>query len=255
MGKDILEKKIEDLMKEWVKYCRSKWSDAVFVKDGPFPIYEQQKKKILFIGRELYGKINKGEEGSCIDYRDERFGMNGLGVFQSRLLYLAYGILHGKYTLDDWLEMPEAKKLNQKFAEVAQEIEGTISYAFMNASKILNTQGTKVGEDFRCFINDKINRAFFIREIDLLAPDIIVSGNLNQFSFFDNDEFKGIASHCEEGKYDNDNCYVWQYKLQNGKVVPCLDAWHFSRIGADFEYFYEPICQVAKNLIDKTCGH
>ena len=43
--------RIDELMKEWATYVHSQdqWKDAIFVEDGPFPYYEQQKIKILFI--------------------------------------------------------------------------------------------------------------------------------------------------------------------------------------------------------------
>ncbi len=115
MCKTELEKKIDELMNKWSKYCHNqpRWSNAVFVKDGPFPYYEDQKTKILFIARELYGRQNdKG--GLTINYWDERAGMDNLGVFQSRLLYIAYGIAHGQCTQRDWEKMQEAKELNRE---------------------------------------------------------------------------------------------------------------------------------------------
>ena len=57
--------RIDELMKEWETYCHSQkqWKEAIFVEDGPFPYYEQQEAKILFIGRELPGPIDiKGDE-------------------------------------------------------------------------------------------------------------------------------------------------------------------------------------------------
>ena len=57
--------RIDELMKEWATYihCQDQWERerAIFVEDGPFPYYWSQKIKILFIGRELYGKRNEGD--------------------------------------------------------------------------------------------------------------------------------------------------------------------------------------------------
>ena len=123
MCENKLEKKIDALMKDWADYCHlegSQWVNSIFVKDGAFPFYEQQNPKILFIARELYGKQNK-EDGLCINYWDERAGMDNLGVFQSRLLYLAYGISNGQCTMKDWLNMQEAKELNTNLFAKSKE--------------------------------------------------------------------------------------------------------------------------------------
>ena len=237
---------IGDLMNLWFNYCQSKWPDAVFVKDGPFPFYEQQKTKILFIGREAYG-MDPSEKN--IDYWSD-IREPSLGLFQSRLLYLAYGIQHGECSYDDWCKMPDAHRLNAIFAEDAKQLDGAFSNAFMNASKLVNTEGTKIGNICRSFINDKVNRLFFIREIELLAPDIIVSANLNDIGFFFHEEFADIVEHDADSEFNNGNCYVWKYKLQStGKIIPCLDAWHFSAIHPNFEGFYQPICSAARHYL------
>ena len=152
--------RIDELMKEWSTYFHSQaqWEKAIFVEDGPFPYYEQQKTKILFIGRELYGKRNMGDP-STIKYWNEREGMQKLGVFQSRLLYIAYGILHGEGSDDTWKKMASATKLNDVFATDKKE---AFSYAFMNASKILNEKSVYIDRDiFGEFVSDKVNQAFF----------------------------------------------------------------------------------------------
>ena len=251
--------RVDELMKEWATYCHSQaqWKNSVFVEDGPFPHYFSQKKKILFIGREIPGK--KPDQGLVINYINERMDMPNLGAFQSLLLYLAYGILNEQYNYEQWIKMDNAKKLNALFAEDAKGIDDAFSYAFMNASKILNTESTYVkdGGPFRQFTADKVNRELFIREIELLEPDIIVSGNLNEFSFYLHEEFNDIISK-DSGGFTNENCYVWKYKLKaNGKTIPCLDGWHFSAHKPHFECFYQPICEAAKFLLrnDQSAEH
>ena len=250
--------RIDELMKEWAVYFHSQdqWKDAIFVEDGPFPYYWNQKIKFLFIGRELYGTRNEADPPT-IKYWDEREGMQKLGVFQSRLLYLAYGIINGQYRWEAWRKMDLAEELNCKLAEDSEKIGDAFSYAFMNASKILNEKSSHVEKDiFGKFIKDKINRAFFIREIDLLAPDIIVTGNLNDTGFWGNNENNGFYAEFKEKikpwpnpEFDNDNCFVWKYTLCQGqekKDIPMLDGHHFSARGETFEKFYEPICKAAK---------
>ena len=180
--------RIDELMKEWATYCHSqvRWKNAIFVEDGPFPYYGQQKPKILFIPRELPGAINTGI-GLTRNYIEDRLDMINLGIFQSRLLYLAHGIINREYSKRHWLKTYDsgkgAGKLNRKFSEDPAVIEGAFSYAFINVSKLLNTEGINIGKMFYTFIKDTVNRAFFLREIELLNPDIIVSGNLADLGF------------------------------------------------------------------------
>ena len=241
--------RIDELMKEWATYCHKKWSGAIFVEDGPFPYYWNQKIKILFIGRELYGTKNEVDPPT-IKYWDEREGMQKLGVFQSRLLYLAYGILHSECSYEDWIKMAEAKKLNCLLAEDTKNQPGAFSYAFMNASKILNEESSQVGKDFTAFVDDKVNRAFFVREIELLSPDIIVSGNLNDLRFWEFEEFKARLKQHNDLNCHKDDCFVWKYEI-GGKTILLLDGHHFSARGETFEKFYEPICKAAKMFLDK----
>lgn len=242
--------RVDELMKEWATYFHSQaqWKEAIFVEDGPFPYYWNQKTKILFIGRELYGKRNEGDP-LTISYWDERESMEKLGVFQSRLLYLAYGILHGECDKDDWEKMDTAKKLNSVFATDKDE---AFSYAFMNASKILNEKSTNVDDGpFGNFTVDKVNRAFFVREIELLDPDIIVSGNLNDLKFWEFEEFKARLEQYNVWNCHKDDCFVWKYNIGNKKIL-LLDAHHFSARGKKTcEHFYEPICTLAKAFFDK----
>ena len=247
-------KTIDELMDKWFKYSRSKWPEAVFVKDGPFCYYWQQKIKILFVARELPGKIDKGEEGSFTTYQDERECMIKLGIFQSRLLYLAYGIINGESTEQDWIASYDsgngARKLNQKFAEDPKLCDGAFSYAAVNASKLLNSDGKKIGKLFHAFISDEINRAFFLREINLLKPDIIISANLADLKFFK--DFEGRIDPDVKSSYSSENCTVWNYKSEKkDKQIPWLDTWHFTAGKETFKCFYRPICVAAKELLGK----
>ncbi len=245
--------RIDELMKDWATYIHQKqWERngkvAIFVEDGPFPYYWNQRTKILFIGRELYGKRNEGDPPT-ISYWNERECMEKLGIFQSRLLYLAYGILHGECSEDTWKKMDTATKLNSIFATSNNE---GFSYAFMNASKILNEDSTYVKKDgpFWKFTEDKVNRAFFVREIELLDPDIIISGNLNDLKFWEFEEFKAKLEQYNDWNYHKDDCFVWKYEMSNKKIL-LLDGHHFSATGDTYKKFYDPICKIAKAFFDK----
>ena len=146
--------------------------------------------------------------------------------------------------------MDEAKELNKIFASDGSFFGDQFSYAFMNASKLVNTKSKYVGDLFQKFIQDEVNRQFIIREIELLNPDIIISGNLADEGFFTG--FKGIIKEDLGSIYWNDNCSVWQFKTDRMKeAIPWLDGHHFSARGETFKKFYEPICMAAKGFLDK----
>ena len=227
-----LQSKIKALMDEWKAHCdaKSEWQGK-FVSDGFFPYYTKQAVRVLFIGRESYGKSG----GDYIASYNEMSTPN----FHNRLLYLAYGIVKSESSLDDWLSMDDAKKLDARFAE-----SGGFSYAFMNASKINNATGWTMlcKELFYAFIDDPKNRENIIREIELLDPDIIVSANLGDLGFFD--RFPAIERSADQPCED---CCVWY--LNSGKKIPWIDGWHFSARKPTFESFYSPICSLAKDLL------
>ena len=223
-------KAFKKFMEDWRSYCDPKWNGN-FVSDGAFPCYEDQPVRVLFIGRESYGKGG----GDYIASYNEMSTPN----FHDRLLYLAYGIINGESSLDDWLNMDDAKKLDTKFAEPAG-----FSYAFMNASKINNATGWTMlcKEQFYEFIDDPTNQANILREIELLDPDIIVSANLGDLGFFD--RFPAIEKSDDQPCED---CCIWY--LNSGKKIPWIDGWHFSARKRTFESFYSPICSLAKDLL------
>ena len=235
-----LKGKIDALMREWKKHCDGTpaWK-GYFVSDGFFPYYTKQAVKILFIGRESCGL------GGGVNYIDEYVGMNTPN-FHDRLLYLAYGIINGKCSEQDWLDMPNAGRLDKSLATPPPD---GFSYAFMNASKIDNHTGKSDLDkaQFNGFIEDEANREFIIEEIKLLDPDIIISANLGDLGFFKyfNDKY-GIEEPNDKSLNTPDRFI--RYIALNGKSIPWIDGWHFSAHKNTFECFYKPICSIAPKL-------
>jgi len=237
--KTEMQKDLEALMKEWKDYSKKTWPKAPFVFDGFFPEYEGQGYRILFIGRESYGEADNDYIRALLDGE-----MRNTDNFHSRLLYIAYGILNGEHTISDWIKMPNAKQLNHVFAE-----KDGFSYAFMNASKLNNNSGTTDVDAglFSDFIADPQNQAYFLKEIEILAPDIIISGNLGDKNFM-----TPFLESKKVQKKDCDNKNFLYYELTlNGKLIPWLDGWHFSARRGSFDSFYNPICSKAKDILGK----
>lgn len=240
-----LKNRIHELMKEWKTYCDAKpeWKGK-FVSDGFFPYYTElddngQNVRVLFIGRESYGLSEE-------DYIESYNGMKTAN-FHNRLLYLAYGIIHGQYTENDWINMDEATVLDKIFAE--PKCKGGFSYAFMNASKISNeTDNPALDEtQFENFIRDKKNLDYMASEIQLLTPDIIVSANLGDLGFF---KYFENAKKSENSSDHTKNRCVYHLKV-GSKDIPWVDGWHFSAYKRTYESFYSPICSIAKDLLNK----
>ena len=123
------------------------------------------------------------------------------------------------------------------------------SYAFMNASKILNIEGTQIGNTFRKFISDHENLKFIIKEIKLLNPDIVVSANLGDLGLI-GELMKFSDIKQAEKHLNNDNRFVYEFEGR----IPWIDTWHFSAHKAHFENFYKPVCEAAKILLGRNAS-
>lgn len=236
------QKSIDSLMLEW-KNSFSEKSRELFVNDGFYPYYFAQKTKILFMGKESLEMAG----GNYIDELSECYAkskkVGGIPLnsyaFHRRILYLAYGILNKKSSLEDFNAMPTADKIGDGFAT-----ENGISFAFMNISKVSNE--TTICADMEIIKKRaEDNKKFIRREIDILEPDIIISGNIGHIlaPMFDNFE---VVERLGE-----DVC-VHKVKL-NGREILYLDCWHFSYPKKfDFENFYSPVCSAVKKYKQKN---
>lgn len=236
------QKHIDSLMLEW-RNSLPENSRKLFVSDGFYPYYFAKTPKILFIGKETL-------EMSGCDYicellecyvKSKKIGDIPINshAFHRRLLYLAYGILNGKSTLEDFNAMPCASEIGDCFAT-----ENDISFAFMNLSKISNE--TTIYADMEVIKNRAENDKKFIRrEIDILEPDIIISGNIGHILTQMVDNFD-VVEHLGE-----DVC-VHKVKL-NGREILYLDCWHFSNFTkADFANFFLPVCSAVKKYFKNS---
>ena len=146
---------------------------------------------------------------------------------------MAYGVLNGKSTLDDFNAMPCASEIGDNFAT-----ENGVSFAFMNLSKISNE--TTIYADMNLIKKRAQEGGGFIRrELDILEPDIIVSGNVGHILTQMFDHFEVV------GRVGEDVC-VHKAKL-NGREILYLDCWHFSNFTkSDFDNFFSPVCSIIK---------
>jgi hypothetical protein len=209
---------------------------SYFIADGFFPGYYKQNIKVLFIEMEPRYMCEEGDwvQSMIKGYKDENY--HNQRSFTRRLLYTIQGIKHnGEYKFEN---LEEANYY-------AKEIDSTKDYgfAFMNMSKYSNCTQVNADYDFiNQFLEDSNleNRNYFREEIEILNPDVIITGNLWN---------GGI-----EQKY-LDLCFgkvEWRKKVNdmsnivvNGKSVKILNTYHLSAFPLkDREDFYNPIMEL-----------
>jgi hypothetical protein len=234
----------------------------LFVEDGFFPNYFNQKYKVLFIAREEVGDgwaIGKKEFKVVNDWLklfnnedglDARYGLLG------SLLILLYGIENGFQDKYDDI------KTKEKITEIARSIgkHKGLSFSIMELSKYYNANGTK-GVNKKLMTQflehsqlnwDKNN--FFKDEISILTPDIIITLRLWKLN-------KKITEYINElifdkkilkfnfikryGKKDKWNCITLNSIILKRKKIPIIDMGHFSTPGKSIKNdFYNPLMRI-----------
>ena len=212
-----------------------------FAKDGFFPGYFSQKKKVCFIGRET----------RCIgghDFRDttkeffEGMSVNGNNWWR-HILYIMYGIKsEGQFTFS---EIPTAKDILATMTD-----KNDFGFAVVNVSKFSNDSDTDWQMNMSLvdrFLKDseleKTN--FFQRELEILNPDIIITANL-----WDGKINMDFLELCLPNENFSDLKYlrsrVAQYGKYNlsGRKIDYIDLYHFSAVKNDDGYYYNPVMEI-----------
>ncbi|MGI6718834.1 MAG: hypothetical protein ACOX4D_06795 [Bacteroidales bacterium] len=192
----------------------------LFVKDGFYPYYTYQKRKILFIGREAL-EIGGANYMELLyeAYLEDNIGGITLNryKFHYTMLYITYAIEHGEYK---WNNIPYASDFISEFAQ-----PNGISNAFMNLSKFSNESGEWPADNdlIQTFLeaSSKSQVNFFAKEIDLLSPGIIIGMNHGE-------RMKYLGTFSSQKMYNGkDVCFQYLH-TPSGKSYPYLDCWHFS---------------------------
>lgn len=185
--------------------------------DGFFPYYLSQNIKVLFIGLEHYGFL---EKQNYIDsmYQAYKNGSVNNNQFNYLMYYISYAFNN---SFPDWHSIPVIN--NKTFAT-----EEGVSFAFMNISKFTNdTDSSKadkelINEFAIVYSNDNIR--LLQRQIEILNPDIIITMNINEYTDI---KYLGVCDFrcCDDGKVS-----IYDYKLLN-RNIPLFDTYHFSKRG------------------------
>ena len=225
--------------------------DRYFITDGFFPYYFSQKKRILFILREtryLYdgGVLKKQHENPCclesIFCHHENNMIRGNTVFR-RLFYIAYGV-----KTEGRLPFEEAKKSFNDFAPQFA-IEGGFSFAFMELSKYSNEEdsGFIANRDLisQFFQNSNLHKRNFIRqEIELLSPDVIITGSLWDDRVIDESFRTSVFGNPKKipGK-SSDYAAYFEITIGN-KKTPIINLSSFPARRKDKDCYYDPVMSI-----------
>jgi hypothetical protein len=235
---DLLEKLFVDWHQCFVKsgLPNAKQQADEMVCDGFYPHYCSRAKKILFVARESRDIPGCNYIDLLFEaYRtskyigDQHLNMN---KFNSRLLYIAYGILHD---FPAWDSIPSASQIGDTFGS-----EAGVSFAFMNISKFSNdaahwrSNWDVINEAHRHSVK---HRNFIEEEVAILNPDIVITMNLEE-KVASLGKLTLIANARDANSHWLDN---------NGHRSLLIDTWHFAAPNKqDIPHFYEPICEAVR---------
>lgn len=242
----ILKNKIDALHHQWITRiienddsCREEELRELYIPDGFFPNYTNQRIKILFIGRE--GLELSGQNYiSCLydAYHNKVVGGKSLNRYQfhSTMLYISYALEHKIY---DWSKLPYAVDFIDEFGK-----PNGCSFAFMNLSKFSNESGNWWADEelidsfIRLSHNEQLN--LFQEEIDILNPDLIIGMNLEA-------RMDVLGRFSDFAYYGNKDLCAQTLLTTKGKY-PYIDAWHFSAPGKSPEKeIFNPIINYLKD--------
>ena len=232
-----LKREIDALMEEIGNKLGQ--GEVYFNKDGFYPYYSVQSKKILFIGRESRGL---GREEDYIHhllkaYQNKRIYKTHINryAFHRRLMKISYGLINGA----EWRDIPAASEIAENFAT-----RKGISFAFMNLSKISKNHENSGHIHVDFMENVEKTKYYIKKEISILKPDIIIGMNIINSTFKNK---KGILpvkpddffDGAEKPDANNNSLYVGNVC---GKTIVYVDSYHFSaRNKKDEQDFFDLI--------------
>lgn len=204
--------------------------------DGFLPGYYKKKPKVLFIGRESRANSKSDSVINIINHFRNDKDIN-TSSFWRRILYIVYGIkMKGKVVFN---EIPNTYEIAKEMAR-----KNDFGFALINISKYSNDRLDGGKADLKLinrFLEDSKleKRNFFLEEVKLLDPDIIITANLwdgkikSKYLDICFPKMKLVSSISNIANY---------WLLKNGKkTIILFDLWHFSRPGSDKEKYYDPV--------------
>lgn len=231
-----INNKLDQLFTTWFDFLKTNSyftnnniSEDSFIQDGIFPKFSQQKIKILYLGQESYDLEGYNYIHKHYEWIKNKNGdspsLNTMPLWRKTLKF-TWGIENNK----DWNDIPDAQEIAGSFAE-----ENGISFGMENVSKISRPHNNSARADWAkiiAFVNQSLNSDinFFLREIDIINPDVIVSMN--------------VIDRVGDLIFENELKYVKHmlsnaiYNLHtNNKTIPLIDTYHFSSTKIEQELY------------------
>ena len=240
-----LIERLANLFKDWHEEAQKKkfisdYSADDMVFDGIYPYYLNQKKKVLFIGRESLG-INGLNYIEVLYHAYKKNHIGDKHINQNKFHYLMFYIAFGANNeFPNWDEIPAASEMSATFAQ-----NDGLSFAFMNLSKLSNeSDGWKadwnlIDSFINAFADSSVN--YFNKEISIINPDLIITMNLEN-------RLKVLGT-IEPNDYGSD---ISKYDLKvDDKIIPLIDLFHFSAPGKSPKDNYYDIIKKQTKLFFK----
>ncbi len=247
---------LDSLMKDW-KGEISKAEPIIFYDDGKeyppvdyfgsdgfLPNYFNQKQKVLFIGRET--RYQSGGDLAVSLINSFKTGKNINSNIWRRLIYILYGIRNeGRLQYEN---IPYADEIAKKMYESCD-----FGFSIMNMSKYSNDRddGAKADKELiQRFLKDSNldKRNFILEEIEILEPDIIITGNLWD-GLIDEKFLKLCFPNLYLIKKIENKANLYSTTINN-RIIKLIDLYHFSsRVSdkgrdPDNDYFYDPTMEL-----------
>ena len=253
-------KEITTLLKVWKKEVSTSVATAessgesLFVEDGFFPNYYNQKYKVLFIGREERG------DGAFSEGRKFKIVHDWLNIFNNdNGLDTRYGLLGPLlillYSIENrFQEKYKNLKIKEKVTSIARSIgkPDGLSFAFMELSKYYNQNGAKSNKSLmEKFLEHSHleKRNFFKEELTILNPDIIITLNLwglnRKISEYIDKFVFGELNFVPQRNFGKEICL--NCIMLAGKKIPIIDMYHFSKPGSKEKDLFNPLMRVLRS--------
>jgi hypothetical protein len=251
-----LEKRmaINSLMRDWEKEVennrngsKAKKSDCYFNADGFFPGYYNQKKKLVFVGREARWVASGGYSDYIANFINwfRKNDDHNQKSFTRHILYIAYGVKNNGTI--------EFKDVKRKTANgIAKEMvkNNDYGYAMINISKYSNEKDSGAVADIN-LINRFLEhsplekRNYFQEELAILEPDIITTGNLWDGKI--NKNYLDLCFGKRKQLKDSDGIADLYEVNISGRKIELINTYAFSSRYSDKDFFYDPIMKLIFN--------
>lgn len=252
-------KELDSLMKEWILELskntkpvkngdnKKKTPTECFAKDGFFPGYFNQKRKVLFISRETRKIGGFDFRDTTKEYFEEDFKNNN--TFWRHILYIVHGIqTEGKKTFEEVQIKTALEILDEMYNK------NDFGFATINISKYSNDDPnnwqTNVDLANRFLKDSNLDKTnFFQRELEILNPDIIITAKLWASGLF-NEEYLDLClpktnfSKCKNVTYQGKSVAKYGKYNLNGHEVDFIDLHHFSAKKSDKYCYYNPVMKI-----------